>query len=269
MIQETAAGVANRTSPITSWQDFNRVSDNGRPTLLNRLARYPEAVLVTGCQRSGTTMLTQILLESDGLTDYRFGRDSELDGALILSGIVDHNPAGRYCFQTTYLNDRYNEYFENGRFQMIWLLRNPASVVHSMLHNWGGYKPDRLFLSCGAQSIRGLDRWRYKLFGLKGLSLLRRACWGYNGKTMQVFELYKRLGPSVMMIVDYDELVLHKQRLLPRVFEFLGLTFKPEYLHKIRSTSLAKKLNFTKRQLRLIEKLSGSVYRRARRYRTV
>jgi ligand-binding sensor domain-containing protein len=44
--------------------------------------------------------------------NYWFGRDDELDAALILSGHVDHQQNGRYCFQTTYINECFREYFE-------------------------------------------------------------------------------------------------------------------------------------------------------------
>jgi hypothetical protein len=47
------------------------------------------------------------------MTQYYFGSDNELDAALILSGRVAHEPQGRYCFQTTYLNECYSEYFEH------------------------------------------------------------------------------------------------------------------------------------------------------------
>ena len=88
------------------------------------------AILVTGCQRSGTTILSRIITRSDGMVDYWFGRDDELDAALILSGHVWHSPVGRYCFQTTYLNECYEEYFQCDLNQkIIWMIRSPYSVI--------------------------------------------------------------------------------------------------------------------------------------------
>ena len=68
---------------------------------------------MSGCQRSGGTMLAGILSKSDGIVDFAWSKDDELDAALILSGYEDHVAQGRYCFQTTFLNECYQEYFEH------------------------------------------------------------------------------------------------------------------------------------------------------------
>jgi hypothetical protein len=263
--------VAQDVNTIT-WDEFRDITQRPGVRLLRQLSNFPNAVLVSGCQRSGTTMLSQILLESSGIVDYRTGRDSELNGALILSGIADHQPQprGRYCFQTTYLNDHYKEYFEHpANFKIIWVLRNPASVVHSMLHNWRSAALDRLFEDCGADTLVGVDRWHHKLRGAQALDRLRRACWAYNGKTSQLFQLHHRLGPSIVMTVDYDDLVTRKATLLPRIYNFLGLSFRTEYLDKIKSGSLNKRSAFNPSQVRIIEMLCEKVYEQAIALRTL
>jgi len=246
----------------SNWDDFRAVTRSPDVKLLQRLGDFRDSILVTGCQRSGTTMLAQILIESAGMVDYRFGADNELDAALILAGWVEHKSSGRHCFQTTFVNEKYSEYFEHaGRYKMIWVLRNPASVIHSMLYNWGAHTPDRLFYACGIQAMSPAYKLRHRLFGL---SPLRRACWGYNGKTLQLFELHQRLEPSAFAIIDYDDLVIGKERLLPLLYDFLELEYRPEYAKKISSRSLNKKQRLGRWQQRVVHSLSTPIYKRAR-----
>ena len=130
-----ASGEATTGPRICSWRQFDRHVRPGGCSLLRRLDDFPNAILVAGCQRSGTTILSRVLTQSEGMVEYSFGKDDELDAALILSGRVEHEPAGRYCFQTTYLNNCVQEYFAHSEYKLVWALRNPFSVVYSMLHN--------------------------------------------------------------------------------------------------------------------------------------
>jgi hypothetical protein len=249
----------------STWDEFRSIAAKGDRCLLKRLDDFPNSILITGCQRSGTTMLARIITESDGMTQYGFGSDDELAGALILSGLVEHTPFGRYCFQTTYLNERYWEYYNhrNGH-KIVWLLRNPLSVTYSMLHNWGGHTPNRLFLACGIPVLRGMDRLRYRVFGLRGLSNLRRACWAYHGKTLQLFELVERLGTSKIMVVDYDDLVTRSREILPHVYRFLGILFREEYVKTISVGSIRLRKRLSKWEVNCVESINRSIYLKAR-----
>jgi len=48
-----------------------------RCRLLNKLDEFPNAVLVTGCQRSGTSMRARVITLSEGMTYYWFGDNDE------------------------------------------------------------------------------------------------------------------------------------------------------------------------------------------------
>lgn len=249
---------------ITSWKDFNENVRDKAYRLLSRLDEFPNSILVTGCQRSGTHMLSGVISQSEGISNTWIKTDIELDSALILSGYRQHVPKGRYCFQTTYLNERVGEYFEhtNGH-QILWVLRNPVSVVYSMLFNWGT-NPNRVFNTCGIPVINGRDKWMYSIFGATGVSMLRKACWAYNGKTAQVFDLLKVLGPGKVMVVDYDDLVTKKAILLPRIYEFIGLKYKAEYEDQIHSRSLDKKSRMGDQEIATVLSLCEPTYRKAR-----
>ena len=129
-----------KTDKITHWKQFISKIRPKKDALLKNIDCYDNSVLVTGCQRSGTTILSRIIAQSEGMTNYFRDIDDELEAALILSGYKQLPPTGRYCFQTTYLNENYYEYFNIGEsHKIIWVLRNPYSVICSMLHNWRNY----------------------------------------------------------------------------------------------------------------------------------
>jgi hypothetical protein len=209
-------------------------------------------------------MLSRIITQSDGMTNYWFGPDDELDAALILSGHVGHSPEGRYCFQTTYVNSCFREYFEHqGSYKLIWVLRNPYSVVYSLLHNWTLDALIRLFLECGVELLRGRDAILYEIFGDQGVSRIRQACYSYVAKTMQVFELKRQLHPEQLMILDYDDLVTRKVTLLPAVYNFLQVEFRQDYLRKISSESVKKAQYLLPKDATVVREMCEDIYQKA------
>jgi len=245
---------------IKTWPQFARAVRSKQEKLLGRLEDFPDSILIAGCQRSGTTMLARIITQSEGMVNYWFGPDDELDAALILSGQVEHAPRGRYCFQTTYLNERYPEYFEHTNFKMLWVLRNPHSVVYSMLHNWRRFALNELFGSCAIPLLDDRYRRRFEIFGHWGVPRLLRACHAYNAKTSQIRQLRVQLDESRLQVVDYDELVKNKSRILPRIYEFLGMQYKAEYEQAIKASSLAKSKGASLGEQDAVEKLCMPVY---------
>ena len=229
------------------------------------LENFPDAVLVSGCQRSGTTMVARIIFQSEGMINYWAGRDDELDAALILSGWNrPDRPEGRYCFQTTYLNECYREYFKyQGGFRLIWVLRNPHSVINSMLYNWSRFALNELFNACGAQYLSGKDKIAYQRFGHIIISRAQRACLSYIGKTQQVFEINKRLGDD-LFVIDYDDLVTDKSRLLSGIYDFIDLPYKELYTKSINSKSVSKASKMPDRVKKMIDIMAMPVYQRAR-----
>jgi hypothetical protein len=249
---------------ISTWDEFSEKVRSRGCNLLWRLDEFPNSILISGCQRSGTTMLATIISASQGVAGYCLHQeDSELVAALILAGVADHQPNGRYCFQTTYVNDCYHEYYRhrNGH-KMVWVLRNPVSVVHSMLYNWGRHTPDRLFESCGVARLSGIDKWLYRLIGRRAITMLRRACWAYNGKTGQLFDLQRHFQDT-LLVVDYDDLVARKETVLPAIYDFLELRYQEAYARQIHSASLHKASSFSRREMATIVSLCGPVYQQA------
>jgi hypothetical protein len=254
---------------IKTWRAFGRNVRSQGCDLLKRLDDFPESVLVTGCQRSGTTALARVITTSDGMVNYWFGKDDELDAALILSGQVKHEPIGRYCFQTTYLNECYAEYFKHGEdYKIIWVLRNPFSVVYSMMNNWATFALNELFIACGKKYINSEEERRYKIFGPLGISKLHRACYSYIGKVSQLYELKKYLKQDAIVVVDYDELVQKKEIILPSLYKFIGLEYDISYSEKLHSRNINKAQRLSSRHYKYIEKLCTTTYEKAKEYIT-
>lgn len=254
---------------IKTWQQFAKRVRNTQDKLFSRLDEFPDSILIAGCQRSGTTMLARIITQSEGMVNYWFGPDDELDAALILSGNVGHKPRGRYCFQTTYLNERYPEYFEHENFRMVWVLRNPHSVVYSMLHNWRHFALNELFTSCATQLLDDRYRRRFEIFGYLGVPRLLRACYAYNAKTSQIEQLRAHLDNDRLQVVDYDELVKNKASVLPRIYEFLDLPYKGAYEQAIKSSSLTKSGKAGSREQERVERLCMPIYMKQREFITL
>jgi hypothetical protein len=254
-----------QVSGIRTWRKFARKVRSRGCNLLKRLDDFPDSILITGCQRSGTTMLSRIITRSEGMVNYWFGRDDELAAALILAGVVEHTPRGRYCFQTTYLNECVGEYYQhdNGH-RLVWVLRNPFSVVHSMLHNWKDFALNELFEACGSDLLDERDRRLYDWFGVWGVRRLKRACLAYCGKTSQIFELKRRLSNRVV-VLDYDELVQRKQGILPELYRFLDLPYRSVYGEWIHGRSVDKRQSLSPREHAIVESTCLPVYEKAKK----
>lgn len=255
----------NKSSPaITSWKDFARLVRSKGCRLLKQLDRFPNSILITGCQRSGTTILSRIITQSEGMVNYRCGKDDELDAALLLAGVNTTSQPGRYCFQTTYLNECYHEYYRfAGEHRIVWVLRNPYSVVYSMLYNWRRFAFEELFKNCGLPLCEERVKRRYKLFGKFGVSGPCRASHAYLGKTKQLIQLHSKIPARNLLVVEYDELVANREIILPLVYDFLDLPYQSVYASKLRTSSLDKKKFLKDREIRIIRQICEPVYNEA------
>jgi hypothetical protein len=257
------------SNKITNWMQFSTEVRSRGCQLLRQLDKFPNSILVTGCQRSGTTLLSRIITQSEGMVNYWFGSDDELSAALILSGTVPYEAQGRYCFQTTFLNECYREYFEGtADYKLVWVLRKPPSVIYSMLYNWKDYGLDELFLACGVPLMGRYEKLTYRLFGLSRIDRLKRAALAYNGKVSQLFELVERLPTNQLLVIDYEDLVKRKEILLPAIYDFLDLRYSHHYAEKIHTQSLGKANQLSAVEMATIQTLCQPVYLKARQLLT-
>lgn len=245
-----------------TWPQFHDGPRQSPDPLLKNLGRYPDAVLVAGCQRSGTTMLTRIIAQSAGFRALRLTRDDELDAGLALCGAVDLPANARYCFQTTYLNERYPEYRMLGPgHRLIWVLRNPYSVVYSMVYNWRRFGRNELYESCGLTLAENERQRRVRWPWPIGPSRLERACFSYAAKTAQIKVIRTLVPAQQLLIIDYDELVTEPGKWLPLVFDFVGEPYKDAYASRVRADSIGKANRLSSRERAMIARVAEPVHR--------
>jgi len=251
---------------IKSWKKFARLVRSNGCDLLSRIDEFPNSVLISGCQRSGGTMLSRIISSSDHIVNFSWGSDEELDAALILSGYVDMPIHGRFCFQTTYLNECYKEYYSHASssYKLVWLVRNPYSVVYSLLHNWSRFALNELFNGCGSTLLTREEKRKYERFGIMAISRLKRACYSYNAKVSQIFDIREKLGVNRVLVIEYDNLVRMKEKILPLIFNFVDLEYKDIYGSQIRTSSLMKADRLSTRERDLIAQFCVPVYEKAK-----
>jgi hypothetical protein len=262
--QTSSSLKVQKATAIQTWPQFTAQIRNKDCKILKTLDQFKNAVLVTGCQRSGTTMLSRIIFQSEGMVNYWQGHDDELDAALILAGCTPAPSPGRYCFQTTYVDEHYVEYYEHsGDYKIIWVLRNPFSVVCSLLYNWPPRSLDGTFRACAVGELRGLDSALYHYFGIKAVSRVHKACDVFIAKTRQLIELYKVFGKEKILVVDYDDLVLNKESVLPKIYQFIDLPYKSEYHAEIHQNSMHKKSRLTNTEIRIIRHMAQPIYEKA------
>lgn len=255
------------SATLRSWRQFARKKRPHIHDLLSELHRFENPILVYGCQRSGTTMVSRLLTSSSDLTDYWFGPDDELAAAQILAGLVSHEPRGRYCFQVTYLNDQYRQLLQHAKsHKLVWVLRDPYSVVHSMLHNWSRFALSELYRHCGHAEYAALpSRFKSGLYLLwPPYRRLLRACCSYVAKLRQIDVLYPAYPAGNLYLLEYEEFVVHKTTQVPALFAFLELDYAPSILESIRASSLAKKQNMTPVEQASVREICAPVHHRIR-----
>jgi hypothetical protein len=230
--------------------------------LLKNLPRYRRCVLVAGCQRSGTTMLTRLIAGATGFGRLALTVDDELDAALVLAGFIDLPLAQRYCFQTTYLNECFRDYRRLQEDQrLIWVVRNPYSVVYSMLHNWRRFALNELYRGCGIEEVSSARLRRWWLSWPLGPSGIEKACLAYRGKLAQILAIRDLLQPQQLLVIDYDTLIASPTEWLPHIFRFADAPFDAARARSVDASSASKADRLSLRARRQIERLTWSTYR--------
>lgn len=244
---------------ITNWRQFAKVIRRSEKKLFKNLPNFSDAILVTGCQRSGTTIMARIFTQSKGMVNYWSGLDDELDAALILSGVELSLHQGRYCFQTTFLNECYREYIDTPKsVKIIWVLRNPVDVVNSMLNHWRSSALWELYTYCGFSS-KNAKKTSLLFFPFKRVEI---ACASYCGKLSQLLELATVLPSNKLLVVNYENLLENGHSILPSVFKFANLEYDFSYALKLHKTNNVPVCNRLRSE---IEEYCGTIYDEAKK----
>ena len=133
---------------------------------------------------------------------------------------------GRHCFQTTYVRERYREYFAHHDYRLVWIVREPRAAVRSLLGDGQRSLPRRTTLGLAGKSTGG-----------QLVSRLEKACAAYVASIRQTVELKERLGER-MVVVDFDELVADRVRLLPALCRFAAVPCDSRVLRHLHGKSV-------------------------------
>lgn len=248
------------------WKQFAAKVRPGRTDLLRSLPNFPDSILVAGCQRSGGTMLANAITQHVDIASFGWSKDAELDAARLLSGesvsefkVVQNK---RYCFQTTYLNEQAPEYLEHvDGMHLIWLIRNPHSVVYSMVHNWKKFALNEVFLACGTHLLDDKNANRLQTFGVWSIPPVYRAAYAYLGKLEQAKMLSEKLPSRRMAICEYEEIVTRKPEMLQKLFEFCDLAVGDNKIgSEISVRSLKKAAGLSLKSRAIVDDLCITAY---------
>ena len=242
------------------WMRFGQNVRSGGSKLLKMLPSYDSPILVAGCQRSGTTILTKILSKNSGIKSYEFGYDEELDAALVLSGRIKKEIDGRYCFQTTYLNNSYKEYYDHSNYKLIWVVRSPKSVVYSMVYNWTTFALNELYEHCGKQYASEKDKLEIDQRKNKSLSKIKKACYSYFAKSKQLLELKEKLSEDKLLIVEYESIVNNASNEIQRINSFLNIQNRNKASELMNRESLSKASRLSNREVEIIDSICKDSY---------
>jgi hypothetical protein len=146
---------------------------------------------------------------------------------------------------------------------MVWTLRNPQSVVTSMVYNWKRFALDELFLACGFAEMDHVDRVAFLRWGKWGVPPLRRAAYAFVGKVKQLPVLAASLPAERLVVLEYDTLVRGRARWLPVLYQRLGMRYEPRHAELVSERSLGKRDRLTPSQVDEVERICGGAYRRA------
>ncbi len=207
-------------------------------------------------------MLTRLIAGAAGFARLSLTKDDELDAALVLAGFIDLPLEHRYCFQTTYLNECFRDYRQLQADQrLIWVVRNPYSVVYSMLHNWRRFALNELYAGCGIEEASSARLRRGHLPWPLGPSWIEKACLAYRGKVAQILAIRDFLYPQQLLVIDYDRLVESPTEWLPHIFRFAAAPFDVARARSVHDSSASKADRLSLRARKQIEQLTGSTYR--------
>ena len=239
---------------------LRRGLESGRKWMQLRRIRHPAmeklAVFVVGCNRSGTNMVCKAIGKSPHGWDYRESAFSiafssyYLRADWIIEGLIRQTPAPIISFGSI-LDSQFTDdlllRFEGAK--AIWVYRRYEDVANSCARmQWGHHLKDYArwvargeLERLGARGKRISDN-TVRLFGElyhDGLSNEEGACLYWYMRNRLYFDLNLHADPRVL-IVNYEDTVVNKEKAFRRIFDFLGFPYEPAIIDGIFANSVGK-----------------------------
>jgi hypothetical protein len=229
------------------WQQVRRTP---HPTTI----KIP--VFIVGCNRSGTNMVCGAIGKSPHGWDYKESKLSlafsgfYLRADWIIEQLIRHTPAPIISFGSildSQFTDDLLSRFKGAK--AIWVYRRYEDVANSCARmQWGYHLKDYArWVARGELEKLGARGERISadttgLFGelyREDISNEEGACLYWYMRNQLYLDLNLDQDPRVL-IVQYEDAVLNKERAFQRIFDFFGFPFDPEIVDGIFASSVGK-----------------------------
>ncbi len=213
-------------------------------------------VFIAGCNRSGTNMVCQAIGNSPHGWAYRESEFSLAFNAYylredwIIERLIRHTPAPLISFGSILDSQFTDDLLSRFRgAKAIWVYRRYEDVANSCARKkWGDHLKNLVrwvsrgelgkLGSRGKRISADTVRLMGKLFR-EDLSREDSACLYWYLRNQLYFDLNLYMDPRVL-IVQYEDTVLNKERALRRILDFLGFPYDPAVINGIFANSVSK-----------------------------
>jgi hypothetical protein len=242
----------------------------------NKLSKH--YILVTGCQRSGTTM-TFLIIENHsrvkGLDEKELGEKKHPPlKKLLFNKLLGYRTCRKLPTQSADKNN-IKHYYKNAN--IVWLIRNPLDTVQSMkklsYENWNG----NWIQEASHIEVNNLKRMFPNAKGLVDIGSeteIGAKIWKLNHMAMEEF---KKSGLNVIK-VKYENILRNTKNELKKVFKHINLDYESETTKyytedrnkkrslsgetdadkKINKKNVDKEIKLTKMEIEKIKRVCGS-----------
>jgi hypothetical protein len=244
-------------------------------SLLKKLHLFPGAVLVGGCQRSGTSIAARCLSYCGAVRVVPDDLHShlEINSFALLSGYSPVTPQeGRYVFQVTYLDHDYVELMiSEEQFSLIWCLRNPFDVVRSMLHNWWDTAIYGTLENCGytalsPEQLKQFKQWgSFEQWDRSLISRVQAACAVYLSKLNHAYTLkeFFKQSRNSLHFLQFERFIQAPEHTLHELCDHLSLQYSQSAVEVISPDKSSRLPELTGEEHSVVESLCRAPYERA------
>ena len=225
---------------------------------------------VLGCQRSGTTMLLNLLSQAPLVSLYREGNTSAMENYRIkdsntIERIIKKDKNKFLIFKPVndiQHTDQLLAIYPNTK--SIWIYRNYNAVINSAVTKWKGAQKEIIlwikekYEEKKLSSLNHGEDSQYATYieniNLDSIELIKDLAshdmsnedgaallWYIRNKIY--FELNLQKDERVKLI-NYEDLVTNPTEKLKDIFDFIGCNFSNHYANEIRATSINKEYSF-------------------------
>ncbi len=214
---------------------------------------YKQILFVLGFQRSGTTMLVDVLNESPEVdvyheSDKRAFASFQLRSKDVIDPLISTSTA--HCTVFKPICDSHRALDLLGDYEGskgIWIYRNYRDVTNSAVIFWGNHA-----IQVIGDAVAGKMSWGWRQEAISQDTLTRiKEVWRPDISPHEAFALFWYQRNQIffdlelsknprMFLVRYENLVTKQDQFFPKLFEFIGLPISKDLNFHVSATSIGK-----------------------------